>query len=212
MAIVNGYCSLSQLRSELGNYAAADTADDSKMELSIEAASRAIDDHCGQRFWQDSSAVDRQFYADDARCCFVDTDQCAGISTTTGLVVKTDEDGDGTFETTVTITTDFILLPLNAAHEVPARPYTEIRLVDNYGFPRLSNGRPGVQVSAKFGWAAVPDQAEKACLIVAADLFKSKDVAFGLAGSAEFGQLRISSGVARMAQMLLRNLQKPLVG
>lgn len=212
MAIVNGYCTLAQLRSELGNYASGDTSDDSKMEMSIEAAARAIDDHCGQRFWQDSSVVDRQFYADSPRCCFVDTDQCAGISTTTGLVVKIDEDGDGTFETTLTINTDFILLPLNAADEAPARPYTEIRLVDNYSFPILSNGRPGVQGSAKFGWAAVPDQAEKANMIVAADLFKSKDAPFGVVGSAEFGQLRITSGVARMAQMLLRNLQKPSVG
>lgn len=212
VADATAYTTIEELRDELGNYTSTDTSDDAKAQRAIDAAARAIDDHCGQRFWQDSSVVDRQFYADGVACCFVDADQCAGISTTTGLVVKIDQDGDGTFETTLTINTDFILLPRNAAAEVPVRPYTEVRLVDNYGFPWLSNGRPGVQVSAKFGWPAVPDQVNKACLIVAADLFKSKDAPFGVVGSSEFGQLRVTPGVARMAQMLLRNLQKAKAG
>lgn len=177
------------------------------MEQSINAASREIDGWCGRRFWQDSTVAAREFYADDARCCHVDD-----ISTVTGLVVKIDEDADGTFETTLTITTDFVLLPSNAADESPARPYTEIRLVDNYSFPVPGNGRPGVQVTAKFGWPAVPDDVTKACLVQATDLFKAKDAVFAIAGGAELGQLRVTSGLNRIAKALLAPYRLPAVG
>ena len=165
-----------------------------------------VDGICGWRFWQDGSVVAREFYADDLYCCEIGP----GISTTTGLIVKLDEDADGTFETTLTITTDFVLWPLNAADDVPVRPYTEIRLVDNYAFPLHATGRPGVQVTAKFGWAAVPDWAEKACLIQAGQLFKAKDAAFGYAGANEFGSLRAKTN--SIALSLLSPYQKPRYG
>ena len=171
------------MRAEIGSYAVSDTDDDAKIERSVEAASRQIDGWCGRRFWQDASVATREFFADDARCCYVDD-----ISTTTGLVVKIDDDADGTFETTVTISTDFILLPLTAEDEYdPDWPYSEIRLVDNYSFPRPSNGRPGVQVVAKFGWAAVPNDIEKACIIQSEMLFKAKDAPLGVAGFDQMG-------------------------
>lgn len=182
MAIVNGYATLPQLRSELGITDVTQTGDDSKLELAVEAASRQIDGYCDRRFWQDAAVKVREFYAESPTCCPVDD-----ISTTTGLIVKIDEDGDGTFETTLTIATDFILLPANAEDDTPARPYDEIRLVENYSFPRLSNGRPGVQVTAKFGFAAVPDDVEKACIVQAISLYKSKDAAFGGVALGDFG-------------------------
>lgn len=214
MAITRGYATLAQLRSEIGNYESSDTADDSKLELAVEAASRQIDAYCGQRFWQDDSVAIREFYADSKRCCYVDTDKAAGISTTTGLIVKIDDDGDGTFETTLTIATDFILLPRNAEDEdTPDRPYTEVWLADNYYFPLLSNGRPGVQVTAKFGWAAVPDDVEKACLIQAEMLFKVKDAPFGVASfGMEGNALRVRSKLHPLAEGLLADYRKPAVG
>ena len=207
MTIVNGYCTLAQLRSELGSYASGDTDDDSKLEMSIEAASRQIDGYCGRRFWADGTVKTREYYAENHRSCEVDD-----ISTVTGLIVKIDEDANGTFETTLTVTTDFILLPANAADEVPVQPYTELWAADNYYFPCLGNGRPGVQVTATFGWPAVPDDVEKACLIQAADLFKAKDAVFGIAGSDGMGMLRVSSSINRFAQALLAPYRKPAVG
>lgn len=208
MAIVNGYATLAQVRTELGNYGVADTGDDPMIELAVEAASRQIDGHCGRRFWVDGSVVTREYHADSTYCCEVDD-----ISTTTGLVVKIDDVGDGTFGTTLTITTDFLLAPANAADEVPARPFTEIRLVDNYTFPRPSNGRPGVQVTAKFGWPAVPDNVEKACIVQAIQLFKAKDAAFGVASFGDMGGgLRVQAGLNPIAKALVDQYAKPSVG
>lgn len=209
MAIVNGYTDLASVRKELGGvYAAADTSDDSMIELAVEAASRQIDGYCGRRFWQDSTVVTREYHAYSGYCCEVDD-----ISTTTGLVVKIDEDADGTFETTLTISTDFVLLPLNAADEAPVRPYTELLAADNYQFPRLGNGRPGVQVTAKFGWPAVPDNVEKACIIQAVQLFKAKDAAFGVATFGDVGGgMRVRAGLNPIAQALVDQYAKPAVG
>ena len=131
-----------------------------------------------------------------------------GISTLTGLIVKIDTDYDGTFETTLTIDTDFILEPLNALTEVPAWPYTEIVLVANYAFP--TGRRAGAQVTAKFGWPAIPDDVTMANALLAHDLFKSKDAPFGVAGATDFGVLRIKQNSTIMA--LLEGFRKVSVG
>jgi hypothetical protein len=209
VTVTNGYATLAQVRAELGGtYAVSDTSDDTLIELSIEAASRQIDGHCGRRFFQDGTVASRTYVAEDTRCLEVDD-----ISTTTGLVVKIDETGTGTYGTTLTINTDFLLLPLNAALEVPVEPYTEIHLTDSYAFPRYSSGRPGVQVTAKFGWPAVPDNIEKACIIQAIQLFKAKDAAFGIATLGDMGGgIRVQAGLNPIARALVAKFAHPAVG
>lgn len=208
MSITSGYTTLAFMRAELGYKIATDTDDDAAIERSVEAASRQIDGWCGRKFWVDSDVVAREFYADSPRVCFVDD-----ISTVTGLVVKIDEDGSGSFETTITIATDFILLPRNAADMTPVWPYTEIVLADNYSFPRPGNGRAGVEVTAKFGWPAVPDDVEKACVVQAAMLFKAKDAPLGVAGFDQMGSaMRVRSDLHPMAKSLLAPYRKPAVG
>jgi hypothetical protein len=210
VAITNGYTTLAFLRVEAGIEVGGTTAHDAQLERAIEAASRQIDNHCGRRFWQDGSVVAREFYADDSRCCFVDD-----ISTTTDLVVKVDEDDDGTFETTLTITTNFIVLPTNAADEVPVRPFTELRVVDSTGassFPVLSSGRPGVQVTAKFGWPAVPDDVEQACVVQALQLFKAPAAPFGGIELGDGGGvIRVRQSLNPIAEALLEGYSKPRV-
>lgn len=206
MTITNGYCTLPQLKGELG-LQVSNTNNDTELELAINAASRQIDGYTGWRFWQDGTVVAREYFADSHTCVCVPE----GISTVTGLIVKIDEDGDGTFETTLTISTDFFLAPVNAGDNVPAWPYTEIILADNYSFPLLANRRPGVQVTAKFGWPAVPDDVTKACIVLAHDLFKSKDAPFGVAGIADTGVMRVGQMRADL-RGLLAQYRKPSVG
>lgn len=129
-----------------------------------------------------------------------------GISSTTGLIVKIDADADGTFETTLTISTDFLVAPLNAADNTPVWPYTEILAVSNYTLPVHTSGRPGVQVTATFGWPAVPDDITQACILLSHDLFKSKDAPFGVAGVNDFGALRVTQN--RTIAMLLDPYRK----
>lgn len=206
MSLTNAYCTLQQLKNELG---ISDTADDSMMEIAIDAASRQIDDHCGQRFWQDGSVVARIYEPHDPYELYVDP-----ISTTTGLIVKVDTDASGSYETTLTINTDFYLEPHNAAAEFPVRPYTEICINRNTGSYYFPTGydAPTVQVTAKFGWPAVPDAVKKACLIQATQLFKAKDAVFGAIALGESSAMRIRSSLNPLAEALVAPYRKPAVG
>lgn len=172
------YTTAQALADEVG---IADAADNTLLSLAVSAASRRVERFCGRRFFQDDSVVAREFYAESSTC--VDLleqpwpDPKVEISTLTGLIVKTDSAGDGTFATTLTINTHFLLLPRNAAAD--SRPWNQIVAVDA-SFPR-SSYRAGVQVTARWGWATVPDEVEKATLLQAALLFKSKDTPLGAA-------------------------------
>lgn len=206
MALTNAYADLADLKAEL-NIGGADTSYDLKLELALNSASRQIDGYCGRFFYQDSALSVRTYYADDGEVCHVDD-----ISTATGLIVKTDDNDDGTFENTLTLTTNFILLPTNAAVRYPVEPYTALRLVDSgiTAFPMSYSGRPGVQVTAKFGWPTVPDDVAKACLIQATQLAKASDAVFG-GLSFEAGILRVRDTLNPMAAALVERYCKPRV-
>jgi hypothetical protein len=208
MAITNGYCTLPQIKAEM-RIGTGDTLDDTRLELAIAAASRQIDAHCGRRFWRDATVKVREFFADNPVTCFTDD-----ISTTDGLIVAVDEAEDGSYAEVITFGTDFILLPANAADEVPVRPFTEIRIVetDTYsGFPWRTL-RPSVRVTARFGWPAIPDDVTKAALIQASQLFKASDAVFGAAQFGEAGvALRVQARLNPMAEALLETYAKPRV-
>jgi hypothetical protein len=204
------YCNTEQVAAQLG---ISDTDDDLLIDGAISAASRQIDAFCGRRFYQDSAVATREFYAASNMCLDL-LDQpgespATEISTTTGLIVKTDTGDDGTFATTLTINTDFILLPRNADDD--SRPWNEIHLLTTY-FPSTSYGRAHCQITAKFGWATIPDEVEKACIIQATQLYKSKDAVFGVAGVNEFGPMRVGGGMDKIAAALLKQHQIVPVG
>lgn len=206
--MANEYATADELK---GRLTIPDNVDDLHLDLACSAASRQIDRYCGRRFWQDATVKTREFYAESPTLTLLDDGSTRDdISTTTGLIVKIDEAGDATFGTTLTISTDFILWPLNAEDDTPARSYEEIRLVANHHFPRAANGRPGIQVTAKFGWPAVPDEVKQATLIQATLLFSSKDSVYGLAVS-EFGAVRLPP-LHPTARALLADLARPAVG
>lgn len=205
MTITHGYCTRDQVRAQRG-FQSVETGDDTLIDTAINAASRQIDAWCGRRFWQDASVATREFFAESALCCPVDD-----ISTTTGLVVKIDQVGEGSYDTTLTISTDFIVKPVNAADRTPVWPYTELWLANNYYFPRLANGRPGVQVTAKFGWPAVPDDVTMACIIQAAQIYSSKDAIFGSFALNE-SVARSVPAMDRQAMALLSDYRIPAVG
>jgi len=169
----------------------SDSSDDSILETMVESASRSIDRIANRRFYLDANATSRQYRAYNDVFAYVDD-----IGTTSSLVVAMDEDGDGTFETTLTLNTDFILDPLTAPSL--GRPYTQLTMVNTtYTWPifpgLFSNGlRPGVQVTARWGWPSVPDDIEMACQILTADLYKRKDSPGGVLGLGDLGAIRMS--------------------
>lgn len=198
MALTNAYATATEFR----EFCRIDALSDAGMHDTIlAAASRQVDKYTGRRFWQDGTVVAREYFADNAYV--VQTDD---ISTTTGLVVKVDVNGDGTFARTLTISTDFLCFPLNAADDVPAKPFTELRIADpsvsdTFAVPSM---RPGVQVTAKFGWAAVPDEVKVATILQAQMLWSAKDARGGiLSASVDGFATRMSRFLHPQAELLL---------
>lgn len=183
MAVTNAYCSLAQLRTHLGD--AGSTQSTELLERAINATSRAIDRHCGRRFWLDPTVATRTYRPEYGDLAWVDD-----IATTTGLIIKTDSAGDGTYATTWA-TTDYELAPENADANGQAYAWWRIAAVDRYLFPVAGRYRP-LQITAKFGWSAIPDEVEAACLIRAASIFKRKESIDGVTGFADLGVIRIS--------------------
>jgi hypothetical protein len=183
VALTHAYCTLDDVRGQLSDK-------DSKVEIAlleraINSASRAVDDWCGRRFWQDASVQVRTYRPEES--CSVRVDD---ISTATGLLVKTDAGDDGTYETSWTIGTDFQLEPLNASADGGAYAWQELVAIGSKRFP-LRVRRPALQVTAKFGWSAVPDEVAQATVLRSVALFKRKESPQGVAGFGDFGAIRI---------------------
>lgn len=186
MAITNGYTTVATFQSYTGM--STITVDETvNIEKAIESASRSIDRMTNRRFFADATATARQYRATDFYRLFVDD-----ISTPTGVIVALDTGGDGTYETTLVFNTDYILDPLNAPQQ--NRPFTVITMVGTTLFPSPINLRPGIQVTAKFGWylGTPPDDIEEACLILSTDLVKRASSVGGVLGLSELGAIRMS--------------------
>lgn len=195
--LVNAYCSDADVRSQMKDPTAK--LDGELIEKAINASSRAVDRWCSggfavaapRRFWRDAAVTVKTWVADDPTMVWVED-----ISTLTGLIVKTDDDGDGVFETTWTIGVDYQVEPLNGGVVAPddtATPFAFWRIVAT-GWRRFPvfDRRAGVQVTARYGWSAVPDEISQATLLKSVSLFLRKDAPFGVAGVNDFGPVRIS--------------------
>jgi hypothetical protein len=186
------YATVNELRASLADDVRM-ALDPGQLEQAIRSASRAVDDYCSRplrRFWLDPTATIRTYRPDHQWCADVDD-----IGSATGLAVKTDTAGDGTWATTWTIGTDFQLEPLNAAANGGAYAFRKIVAIGSKTFPTLSGSggqRPTLQVTARHGWSQVPDPVREATLLMAARLYRRKDAPFGVAGFDDFGPVRIT--------------------
>jgi hypothetical protein len=195
------YATVPELRASIGDER-NQAADAGMLEQALRSASRAVDDYCqrpGRQFWLAPTAVSRTYRPQDAYCAWVDD-----IGTTTGLVVKTDTAGDGTWATTWT-TSDYQLEPLNAASSGGAYAYNRVVAVNGKSFPQGSNRRPTLQVTARFGWSQVPDPVRTACLMLAARYYRRKDAVFGIdasLGVGDLGPIRITRSDSDVTSLL----------
>lgn len=182
--MTNGYCAVEDVRSQLTD--TGSQLDTAALERAINATSRAIDKYCGRRFWKDAAPVARVFEASDPHVLSVND-----IASAAGLLVEVDSSGDGAFATTWA-SSDYQLKPLNADADGGAYSWSEIATAGGRCFPWFRNGRPGVRVTATWGWSEVPDQVVSAAILKAVGLFMRKDAPFGVAGFNEFGPVRIT--------------------
>lgn len=166
-----------------------DQGDDNVLAQKLDGAVREVEGHCGRRFVADSAATARTVWANDG--WVLNLPAGYDISTTVGLVVKTDGGFDGTYETTWAAT-DYVLEPLNGVGRDGSSgwPYIRIGAVGGRWWPRGSR-RPGVEITAKWGWAATPTPVFDAVLLVAAESWKLKEAPFGVAGFGDFGVVRV---------------------
>lgn len=128
---------------------------------------------------------------------------------TTNLVVKTDDGDDGNYSTTWDAS-DYTLEPLNQLDGDSYTPYWRIRAVGTRVFPTFHR-RPALQVTAAWGWAAVPAEVKQAALIKAARVFTRKDSPQGVAGFGEFGVVRVSARMDPDVAEMLNPFRHPYV-
>jgi hypothetical protein len=175
-----------------------DYVDDNLLQAHIEAASRTVDDICHRTFSLDATATARTFSPSTALVCMVDD-----IGSTAGLVVKIDDSLVGAFDFTVT---DYTPQPDNALAR--GIPITKLVAYDTY-WP--SDIRPTVQVTARWGWPAVPEPVRSATAILAGRLFKRADSLLGVAGFGDLGAITLRA-VDPDVQRMLAPYVRPAVG
>lgn len=179
VAIGDAYATAAEYRAVVNM---SDTSEDATtIARDLLAVSRYIEQELGRvaGFNKDASAVDRIYmprgrvrygYAEAENPWLasngtrvLDVDDIVSVTS-----IKVDQDIDDTFSLTLA-TTDYELLPRNAADGPEARPYRQIELTP---WGTQSVWRPGarVKVNAVFGWPAVPSAIKDATIQLTAIL------------------------------------------
>ncbi len=194
------YATVGELRDRMRD--PNDKLDAGLLEASIRVASRAIDEWCRRRFWRDTAVSARTYGLldfGDANYVWIDD-----VATLTGVVVKTDDAGTGSYSTTWA-TTDYALSSPNKYRE-SARSWNVLHALHNKSFPFFPGQEP-IQVTATWGWSQIPEQVREACLLKATNYYKRKDAPWGIAGSNEWGLVRITRQDVDVIE-LLNNFRK----
>lgn len=173
MPIVNGYCTLAQVKAALR---LTDNADDTLLESAIQSASRRIDEECNRWFYKTAQTPVQVYPASIYECGVLN--DIANSSVT----VKIDSVGDGSYATTWTQGQQYQLEPLNTV--ITGKPYRRIVCINGYSFP-IADDKPLVQVTAQWGWNAVPSDVEQACILLSMRQFARLNAALGVVGFAD---------------------------
>ena len=177
-----GYVSVLEAKTHLGITIAKH---DTEISRAIDAASAAIDAYCGRTFTATASGTRTVQARNPWKVTIPD---CTAVTT-----VKTDETDDGTFDTTWTVTDDYVTDPPDGITRdgMTGWPITRLVAVGTKTFPTVGKRPRRLEVVGSFGWTATPDDIEQACLTLATERFRSKDATFGIAGVNDFGPIRV---------------------
>jgi hypothetical protein len=177
LAIVNGYCSLSDVKASAR---ITDTVDDALLELAVESASRLVDSYT-QRYFYNAGTATRIFVPLD--------NYVTEIDDLISLSVLETSDGDE--YGTTWAAKDYQLEPLNGNVDgLTSHPATRIRAVDDFLFNVLDK-EATVRVTGVWGWSAVPTAVKQATVIQAARIFKRNDSPTGIVGFGDMGAIRV---------------------
>ncbi len=139
---VNSYASLTELKNILG---VTSTTDDVMMRKILEAASRSIESYCNRVFY---SVTSTKYFNGAVTLWIPDL-----LSVTT---LKTDEDGDGTFENTFDGTAgtgDYIKYGTGLEDSLNTFPYTRLEINPNGDYGSFASGvKRGVEIAGVWGY------------------------------------------------------------
>ena len=121
-------------------------ADDAALTRALHAATRAIERTCERTFHEAGEAAVRTVRAEDGI-------ELALRDFTAVTAVATDTTGDGTFNEAWDVA-DYLAEPVDPDD---GWPYVRLAAVGSKRWP-TSGRRPRVQVTAQWGWPAVPDE------------------------------------------------------
>ena len=177
------YASLADLKAAIR---ITDTDDDTLLQVALDAATEAINEHCNRTFLASETATLRRFEPVNGIVTIDD------IYTVDGLIVDV---GGTTIPAAVPYTSaGYTLLPVGAL--TLGEPHTGLRY-DSFplsSWPLLwAIEKATVAVTAKWGYAAtVPAAVQMACLLQASRWFARRLSPYGIAGSPEMGsELRL---------------------
>lgn len=188
------YCSMEELKSRL---AITDTDDDYEIQVAIHTVTDWINSYCGRHFYQITEA--RTYRPDNVWTLMID-------DITTCTSVDLDYDGDGIYETHWTEGSNFQLLHYENSYNVNSRgiqrPRNYLQVLSSAQATTSGQWLPWlwpftrqdrVKVTGTWGWPQIPPNVTHAALILAADLFKSKDAPWGVAGVSDLGMVKVQS-------------------
>ena len=184
------YVGIEEMKDRLG---ITDSTDDYAMQTAIATSAGWLNEYCGRHFSRITEI--RTFQPYDIYELAVDD-----IVPGTSIAVSVDFDGDGTYEQSWTLGTDYQLLmgkaTFNTGSSGIQRPWEKIRVINSGRvFPWIWPLSPlnRVQIATTWGWPSVPWPVAEGNRILAADLFKMKDAPFGVAGVSDYGLVRVQN-------------------
>jgi hypothetical protein len=208
------YTGREELKSRLN---ITDSNSDYEIQVAIQAVTNWVNSYCGRHFYQLTET--RTYVPDNIWELPVD-DIVSTPAVAAATAVSLDYDGDGIYEVNwgnpappVGTGLNYVLklgtpggyadnYNVNAAG-VP-RPYTQLQaLMSGQGQNPAGGGwlpftwpythLNRVQVQTTWGWPVMPPSVAQASMMLCADIFKSKDAPWGIAGTAETGLMRVST-------------------
>lgn len=176
----DNYCTIDDLKAYM-HLDPSDTAFDAALNTAINSASREIENYCSRQFNNDYDATNvqqpattRVYKPTAVRLVLVDD-----FYTTTDLVIK-HRTITGTLSDPWTANYYYELEPVNGVvNGVPGWPYR--RLILPYWRYLWNISR--LEITAHWGWAAVPEAVKQACLVVAAQNYKLGTAPLGVSGT-----------------------------
>ena len=175
---------------------------DADLRRTLVAASRAIDEMTGTRFYTTTSTEIRYYTPTSPYVLMVD-------DANTITEVASDDAGGTVFGTVWTANTDYVAEPLNAV--VDGEPVKQIRKHPRSTkqfrcYPR------SVRVTGKFGWPAVPEAVKVATSIVSTQfLTQARSAPLGIITGFDGTAVRISSFGPRVQDLLAPYVRRAMI-